>query len=101
MRRVLIWIVRTVAFIGCIAVVIWAGFLTIDLIGKHRIKTIAERAPSAYIKEQAPKLILDHVRIIDGTGAAPLEDQAIAIEAGKISYAGPRSQQPQIPGAKG
>src|SRR5271167_3408285 len=38
-----------------------------------------------YIKEDSPVLVLDHVRVIDGTGAAPLEDQRIDIENGKIT----------------
>ena len=37
-----------------------------------------------YISEDAPILVLDHVRVIDGTGAIPAEDQRIDIEAGKI-----------------
>jgi imidazolonepropionase-like amidohydrolase len=37
-----------------------------------------------YVSEEAPILVLDHVRVIDGTGAAPAEDQRIDIEAGKI-----------------
>jgi imidazolonepropionase-like amidohydrolase len=37
-----------------------------------------------YLKEDAPVLVLNHVRVIDGTGAAPLEDQRIDIVAGKI-----------------
>ena len=52
------------------------------------------------MKEQSATLVLDHVRVIDGTGAAPAEDQSIVIEAGRISYAGPRSEQPQLQGAK-
>jgi imidazolonepropionase-like amidohydrolase len=39
----------------------------------------------AYIKEDAPVLVLNHVRVIDGTGAAPMEDQRIDIENGKIT----------------
>lgn len=38
-----------------------------------------------YIKEDAPILVLNHVRIIDGTGALPVEDQRIEIENGKIT----------------
>jgi imidazolonepropionase-like amidohydrolase len=38
-----------------------------------------------YVKVNAPKVLLTHVRIIDGTGAAPLEDQSILIENGKIT----------------
>jgi imidazolonepropionase-like amidohydrolase len=37
-----------------------------------------------YVKVNAPSILLTHVRIIDGTGAAPLEDQSILIENGKI-----------------
>jgi imidazolonepropionase-like amidohydrolase len=39
----------------------------------------------AYVSEDAPALVLMHVRVIDGTGAAPAEDQRIDIEGGKIS----------------
>ena len=38
-----------------------------------------------YIKEDSPILVLNHVRIIDGTGAQPAEDQRIEIEGGKIT----------------
>ncbi len=37
-----------------------------------------------YISEDAPVLVLDHVRVIDGTGTVPAEDQRIDIEGGKI-----------------
>ncbi len=42
-------------------------------------------AVAKYIKVNAPQILLTHVRIIDGTGAAPLEDQSILIENGKIA----------------
>ena len=38
-----------------------------------------------FLKEDSPVLVLEHVRIIDGTGAAPSEDQRIEIEGGKIT----------------
>jgi imidazolonepropionase-like amidohydrolase len=38
-----------------------------------------------YVKVNARSVLLTHVRIIDGTGAAPLEDQSILIENGKIT----------------
>lgn len=37
-----------------------------------------------FIRVEAPVVVLTHVRIIDGTGAEPLEDQAIVIADGKI-----------------
>jgi len=48
----------------------------------------AQPAPNPlapYLKETAPVLVLDHVRIVDGTGAAPQEDMRIDIEGGKIT----------------
>jgi imidazolonepropionase-like amidohydrolase len=41
-----------------------------------------------FIRVQAPIVVLEHVRVIDGTGAAPVEDQAIVISGGKISAVG-------------
>jgi len=46
------------------------------------------QVPSAlnpYVSEDAPVLVLMHVRVIDGTGAAAAEDQRIDIEGGKIA----------------
>jgi imidazolonepropionase-like amidohydrolase len=37
-----------------------------------------------FIRADAPVIALIHVRVIDGTGAAPVEDQAIIITDGKI-----------------
>src|ERR1700758_716393 len=38
-----------------------------------------------FVRADAPKIVLTHVRVIDGTGAAAVDDQNIVIEAGKIS----------------
>jgi len=37
-----------------------------------------------FVRVDAPKIILTHVRVIDGTGAPAVEDQNVVIEAGKI-----------------
>ena len=42
-------------------------------------------AVAKYVKVSGSQVLLTHVRIIDGTGAAPLEDQSILIENGKIT----------------
>ena len=42
-----------------------------------------------FIRVEAPLIALTHVRVIDGTGAAPLEDQTIVISGGKIQMVGP------------
>jgi imidazolonepropionase-like amidohydrolase len=38
-----------------------------------------------FVRVQAPKVVLTHVRVIDGTGASMVEDQNIVIEGGKIA----------------
>jgi imidazolonepropionase-like amidohydrolase len=41
------------------------------------------------VSVSAPVFVINHVRVIDGTGAAPREDQAIVIANGKIQWIGP------------
>jgi imidazolonepropionase-like amidohydrolase len=40
---------------------------------------------AAYIKEDSSVLVLDHVRVVDGTGGIAQEDMRIDIEGGKIT----------------
>jgi imidazolonepropionase-like amidohydrolase len=42
-----------------------------------------------FIRVEAPVVALTNVRVIDGTGATPREDQTIVIRAGKIEWVGP------------
>src|SRR4051794_9053164 len=49
-----------------------------------------------FIRVDAPVVALTHVRIIDGTGAAPSEDQTIVISEGKIQSIAP-SASAKIP----
>ncbi len=42
-----------------------------------------------FVTVSAPVFVITHVRIIDGTGSAPLQDQAIVIANGKIQSIGP------------
>ena len=42
-----------------------------------------------FIRVEAPMIALTNVRVIDGTGSAPLEDQTILISGGKIGMMGP------------
>jgi len=41
------------------------------------------------VRVEAPLVALTHVRLIDGTGAAPVEDQTIVLSEGKIQSLGP------------
>ncbi|MGA2143459.1 MAG: amidohydrolase family protein [Bryobacteraceae bacterium] len=42
-----------------------------------------------FLSVDAPVVALLHVRVIDGTGAAPAEDQTLVIDRGKIAAVGP------------
>lgn len=52
-----------------------------------------------FIRVGGPVVALAHVRVIDGTGAAPLEDQTIIINDGKIQSIGPASSAKTPAGA--
>lgn len=41
-----------------------------------------------YVKVNAPVVALEHVRVIDGTGASPADDQTIILEGGRIRALG-------------
>jgi imidazolonepropionase-like amidohydrolase len=53
---------------------------------------------SPYIAVQTPTVILAHVTIIDGTGAAAVADRNIVIERGKIARIEPGSDPAAAPG---
>jgi len=42
-----------------------------------------------YVRVNSPRVVLAHVRVIDGTGKAAVEDQNVVIEAGKITAVQP------------
>lgn len=50
-----------------------------------------------YVTMNAPAVLLTHVRVIDGTGAAPMVDQSILIEHGKIARIAPASAAGELP----
>src|ERR1700729_720379 len=41
-----------------------------------------------FISVDSPVFVLDHVRVIDGTGMPPKEDQAVVVSGGKIQWIG-------------
>ena len=47
-----------------------------------------------YLRVSTPKVVLEHVQIIDGTGAAPSPDQNISIAGGKITAISPGADVP-------
>jgi len=57
-------------------------------------------AVTAVIRVQDPVIALEHVRVIDGTGAAAKTDQTILISGGKIATVGNTASVPVPDGAK-
>ena len=53
-----------------------------------------------FVSVNAPVLVLNHVRVIDGTGAPAKEDQAVVIANGNIQSIGPASSMQPPSGAK-
>ena len=51
----------------------------------------APEALKPFVKEDAPLLVLEHVRVIDGTGDATREDQRVVLDHGKIVRVGPET----------
>jgi imidazolonepropionase-like amidohydrolase len=43
------------------------------------------QAVKEFVRVQAPRVVLTHVRLIDGTGAAAVDDQNVVIESGRIA----------------
>ena len=56
--------------------------------------------PQDFIRVQSPVIALEHVRVIDGTGAAAKVDQTIVISGGKISSIAPSTSAQVPPDAK-
>jgi imidazolonepropionase-like amidohydrolase len=69
------WTMRPVAVLFC------GSLLMVAVVAMGQVKD----GVKPFVKEDAPVLVLNHVRVIDGTGAAPMEDQRIDIEGGKIT----------------
>src|ERR1700674_3401385 len=57
-------------------------------------------AVSVFVKEDAAVLALAHVRVVDGTGAAPHADQTLVIADGKIVALGDSATTKIPDGAK-
>jgi len=53
-----------------------------------------------FVSVDTPVFVLDHVRVIDGTGTQAKEDQAMVIANGKIRFIGPDESAEIPPGAQ-
>jgi len=53
-----------------------------------------------FVAVTEPSVALRHVRVIDGTGAPPTEDQTVLLKDGRISAVGPERSTPIPSGYK-
>ena len=53
-----------------------------------------------FVTVSAPVFVLNHVRVVDGTGAAANEDQAVVVANGKIQFMGPAASLQPPAGAQ-
>src|SRR5580693_10250148 len=51
-----------------------------------------------YVRVNAPRVVLEHVRVIDGSGQPSVEDQNIIIEHGKIASVTAGEDAPAVAG---
>jgi imidazolonepropionase-like amidohydrolase len=63
-------------------------------------QTIDKLSPEVrkYVSVSTPRVVLTHVEIIDGTGGAPIADQNITLEGGRITAISPGADVPQNDG---
>jgi imidazolonepropionase-like amidohydrolase len=73
----------------------YAGFVVL-LLAAVPAAPQQQNVTASFISISAPTIVLRNVRVIDGTGAAAMEDQAIVIADGKIRSIGPNGSV-QVP----
>jgi imidazolonepropionase-like amidohydrolase len=74
----------------------WTRLLPVlCLAGAAHAQRVEALAPQVrkYLKVSTPRVVLEHVRIIDGTGAAPSADRNLSIVDGKIAAISPGADQ--------
>src|SRR5579862_3038695 len=75
-------------------------FVFVTLSSYIRAQQAASLSPAVqkYVRVSTPRVVLEHVRVIDGTGQTPVENQNLVIEGGKITAVQPGSD---ITGGRG
>jgi len=76
---------------------IFAGLLCL---GRLNAQSSSPLSPltQKYVRVNSPRVVLTHVRVIDGTGNPAVEDQNVVIEAGKIAAIVPGADVPKTDG---
>src|ERR1041385_9302184 len=77
-----------------------AFFLCALLVAMLGVNAVAQGDRQQFIRADAKTIALTHVRIVDGTGAAPVDEQTIVVSDGKIASVGPSSSAAIPPAAQ-
>jgi len=77
------------------------AFVALLMVGSSWLHAQAAATPPSlskevlkYVRVQGPRIVLTHVRVIDGTGRAAVDDQNVVIEGGKITAIQPGADVP-------
>lgn len=75
---------------------LWLTLLTLVSLPFPLLAQTAELSKTVkeFVRAGTPKVVLTHVRVIDGTGAPAVEDQNVVIEAGRIAAMQPGADVP-------
>src|ERR1041385_1128630 len=94
---------KAIVLLRLVAVLAVTGLAAQDQSAPLRLQAPAPRTFSAmtheFISVDFPVVVLQHVKLIDGTGAPPAEDQNIVIDNGVIRAVGPSRSTPAPAGA--
>jgi imidazolonepropionase-like amidohydrolase len=74
-------------------------FLLLSICANAQQSALLSPPVQKYVRVNASKVVLEHVRVIDGTGRPPVEDQNVVIEQGKITALRAGSDTPAADGA--
>jgi len=73
-------------------------FLAFPCWAKAQESASLSAAVQKYVRVNSPKVVLEHVRVIDGTGQPPIDDQNVVIERGKITAVQAGANTPPMEG---
>lgn len=99
MKQILKWVIRVAVLVAVFGIVTALAIVVVNWRESVRLQRISARSLQSFVTEEPSPLALDHVRIIDGTGAQPTADQTIVLESGNIAYVGPYSTRPPLDAA--
>ncbi|HUN88614.1 MAG TPA: amidohydrolase family protein [Terriglobales bacterium] len=64
--------------------ILWVAVVLFSALAVAQTATLSKEVQQ-FVSVTAPKIVLTHVRVIDGTGAPAVDDQNVVIENGKIT----------------